>query len=159
MEIINKNVALLSNCEVYTLLKQTKEELASKLAKKKNLKDNASLEINVDKHLSTIVYESLRYLEKTPCVNQNTLAVSEFLKKFDDPNYNFKLTKIEKLQLLNQRPSSAVELQCLIGDSEERFTLEQMDDLLEFIQTNLPINSESIEEADTARHQEVENNH
>ena len=50
MEILNKNVALLSNCEVYTLLKQTKEELANKLAKKKNLKDSSSLEINVDKH-------------------------------------------------------------------------------------------------------------
>jgi hypothetical protein len=157
MEILNKNVALLSNCEVYTLLKQTKEELANKLAKKKNLKDSSSLELNVDKHLSTIVYESLRYLEKTPCALQNTLAVSEFLKKFDDPNNIFKLTKIEKLQLLNQRPSSAVELQCIIGDSEERFTLEQMDDLLEFIHSNLPVNSESIEEADN--HQETENNH
>lgn len=56
MEILNKNVALLSNSEVYALLKQTKDNLAHKLIKKKSLKnpDNVNLEINVDKHLSTV---------------------------------------------------------------------------------------------------------
>ena len=35
MEILNKNVALLSNSEVYALLKQTKDNLAHKLIKKR----------------------------------------------------------------------------------------------------------------------------
>lgn len=78
-----------------------------------------------------LVYESLRYLEKTPCVNQTPYIVTEFLRKCDDPKNNLKLTKIEKLQLLNHRPDTSVELQYLIEDSEERFTLEQMDELLE----------------------------
>ena len=134
MEILNKNAALLSNSEVFSLLKQTKENLAHRLMKKKSIKnpENVNLEINVDKHLSTIVYESLRYLEKTPCVNQSSYIVTEFLRKCDDPKNNFKLTKIEKLLLLNHRPSTSVELQYLIEESEERFTLEQMDELLEY---------------------------
>lgn len=140
MEVLNKNVALLSNSEVYTLLKETKENLTQKLIKKKNLDaNNANLNsLNVDKHLPTIVYESLRYLEKTPCVKQTPKVIEQFLQKLQEKSAEFSLTKIEKLQLINQRPASAVELQCLIEDSEERFTIEQMDELLEFVQANLP---------------------
>ena len=160
MEILNKNVALLSNSEVYALLKQTKENLAHKLMKKKSAKnpDNVNLEINVDKHLSTVVYESLRYLEKTPCVNQSPYIVTEFLRKCEENASNLKLTKVEKLQLLNHRPSTSVELQYLIEDSEERFTLEQMEELLEFVQNNLPslIRTESIEDAEPATSSELD---
>ncbi|CAF0798340.1 unnamed protein product [Brachionus calyciflorus] len=150
MEIVNKNVALLSNSEVYTLLKETKEKSADKIIKKKNLDPNSSnFNTNVDKHLPTIVYESLKYLEKTPCVKQTPEIVANFLAKLDEKNKELNLTKVEKLQLLNQRPLSAVDLQCLIEDSEERFTIEQMDDLLDFVLNNLPDNQESEENLDS----------
>lgn len=143
MEIINKNAALLSNNEVYTLLKQTKADLTQKLIRKKNLDpNNASLNQQVDKHLPTIVYESLRYLETTPCVSQTPQIVKDFVDKLDE----FKLTKVEKLAILNHCPQSAVELQCLIEDSEERFSVEQMDALVELIQNNLSCASSSVDE-------------
>ena len=126
MEIVNKKSAFLSNNEVYTLLKEVKE--------KQDLKIKNNKQQRVDKHLPTIVYESLKYLEKTACVNQSPEVIKEFLAKCEQ----YKLTKIEKLQLLNQRPATAVELQLLIEDSEERFTLEQMDELLEFLNSTLP---------------------
>lgn len=153
MEIVNKNVAFLSNCEVYTLLKQTKEDLAKKLTKKKLEKQNlntadqiqtANLNINVDKHLPTIVYESLRYLERTPCIHQSPEIVNEFLRKCKERENEFKLTKIEKLQIINHRPQTAVELQVLIEDAEERFTVEQIDNLLDFVLTNLPVDNSDI---------------
>jgi hypothetical protein len=153
MEILNKNAAFLSNSEVYALLKQIKQDQAQKLIKKKNLKnqvDAQQLDINIDKHLPTIVYESLRYLEKTPCIHQTSTVVNEFLIKCEERKNEFKLTKIEKLQILNLRPSSAVELQYIIEDSEERFTIEQMDELLEFIQSNLPNESYNISEENTS---------
>ena len=127
MEIVNKKAAFLSNYEVYNLLKEVKEKQDSKT--NKNAKHQ-----KVDKHLPTVVYESLKYLEKTACVNQTPDAIREFLAKCEQ----YKLTKIEKLQLLNQRPATAVELQLLIEDSEERFTIEQMDELLEFLNSTLP---------------------
>jgi hypothetical protein len=145
MEILNKNAALLSNYEVYDLLKKTKEELALKLIKKKKLDSNtANLDnLNLDKHLPTIVYESLQYLEKTtPCASQSPQLISDFLQKLDEKSGEYKLTKIEKLEILNLRPNNAVELQAIIDDSEERFTIEQMDSLLEFIQVNLNNGSE-----------------
>jgi hypothetical protein len=147
MEILNKNVALLSNYEVYDLLKRTKEDQTLKSIKKKKLDPNsANLSAVVDKHLPTIVYESLKYLEKSPCANQTSHIVSDFLTKLEEKKDEFKLTKIEKLQLLNLRPNNAVELQAIIDDSEERFSIEQMDSLLEFVQENLPIESDGQDE-------------
>jgi hypothetical protein len=136
MEIINKNSALLSNFEVYKLLKETKEI--------QDLKYNKSInQQNIDKHLPTVVYESLKYLEKTACINYSKEIIETFLKQSE----KFKLTKVEKLQLLNQRPTTAVELQLLIENSEERFTIEQMDEILDFINNSLPgITKEEEEE-------------
>ena len=127
MKIINKNSALLSNFEVYKLLKETKEI--------QDLKYNKSInQQSIDKHLPTVIYESLKYLEKTACINYSKEIIERFLKESE----KFKLTKVEKLQLLNQRPTTAVELQLLIENSEERFTIEQMDEVLDFINSSLP---------------------
>ena len=127
MEITNKSAALLSNYEVFKLLKETKEVQDLKYK-------NSNKQQNIDKHLPTIVYESLKYLEKTACINYTKEIIEQFLINCG----KHQLTKAEKLQLLNQRPATAVELQLLIENSEERFTLEQMDELLEFINSSLP---------------------
>ncbi len=132
MEILNKNSAFLSNYEVYNLLKETKE--------KQDLKYKNQRNQQTDKHLPTIVYESLKYLEKTSSIQQNKEIIENFVEKC----HQFNLTKTEILQLLNQRPTSAVELQLIVEDSEERFTLGQMDDILEFINNNLPLNNSEI---------------
>jgi hypothetical protein len=143
MEILNKNAALLSNFEVFKLLKETKEIQDLKYNKSNNLQQN------IDKHLPTIIYESLKYLEKTACINHNKEVIERFLKGCE----KYRLTKIEKLQLLNQRPATAVELQLLIENSEERFTLEQMDEILEFINSSLP-GKELVEAAEQEVDQE-----
>ncbi len=149
MEILNKNVSLLSNFELYALLKQTKEEIGAKLIKKKLQKNldhnnsnlNKSLDIDIDRNLPTIIYQSLSYLEKTPAALQSSEVIGEFLAKCEERKKDFNLTQPEIIQIVNLRPSTAPELQVLIQDSEERFTIEQMDELLEFINQNLPSNN------------------
>ena len=68
MEIVNKNCAFLSNYEVYKLLKETKEKQESKSTtnKKQQLKASA------------ILNDSLSYLEKTACVQQNKDIIKDF---------------------------------------------------------------------------------
>uniref|UniRef100_A0A8C9MWN5 DNA-directed RNA polymerase III subunit RPC9 n=1 Tax=Serinus canaria TaxID=9135 RepID=A0A8C9MWN5_SERCA len=94
----DSNAALLSNFEVYQLLTDLKQQ------RKESGKTKQS---SGQQNLNTIMYETLKYISKTPCRYQSPETVREFLIAMKD----HKLTKAEKLQLLNHRPVSAVEIQ------------------------------------------------
>lgn len=113
---------MLSNYEVLTLLSDLQTGKGQK-------KPNSSLT-----HLATVSYETVKYLENTPCAKQSPEIISKFMKAIQPYN----LTKPEKLQLLNQRPSTAVEIQLIVEESEERLTEEQIYELLEVIKDCLP---------------------
>ncbi|KAJ1906398.1 hypothetical protein IWQ60_012093 [Tieghemiomyces parasiticus] len=115
---------LLSNYEVLTLLK---EQEAYRKAQGK-------MESSHVANLSTIQFECLKYLNDSPCSVQSAEAVSSLLTQIK----GFALTKAEKLQILNLRPRSAVELHILIEECEERFEPERLDELLEIIAASLP---------------------
>lgn len=57
--------------------------------------------------LATITYQTIKYLEDTPCKKQTPDAISQFLRAIEP----FKLTKAEKLALLNICPTTPVEIQ------------------------------------------------
>jgi RNA polymerase Rpb4 len=61
--------------------------------------------------------------------------VKEFLFRIND----FKLTKVEKLMILNSRPTSLASLHVLIEEHEDRFSLEEMTALLEHVKDSFPV--------------------
>lgn len=103
MEVLKECSAYLSNYEVLDILQNMKAN------KKQKMKQN---------QLATITYQTIRHLEETPCKGQSPEKIEKFLKAVE----SFKLTRCEKLSLLNLCPKTPLEIQLIVEDSEERLT-------------------------------------
>lgn len=148
MDIVNNNCAMLSNSEVLTLLRDVQQ----KQQENKRLKTLVSK--GDYKNLATIAYETVKFLEDTPANRQSEQNVREFMLKLKE--LNFPLTKAEKLQILNHRPTTLVELQLLIEECEERFSEEALQQLIEIINKTLPATVEEVEEEAVEEDEEEE---
>lgn len=120
MDVINDNVALLSNYEVFSVLREMYL----------HRRPDAGLQ-----QLATVSYETLRYLEMTPCRKQSPDSLAAFARAVA----SFSLTKAERLQLLNHRPTSAVILSLLVEEIDERLTTdEQIEELIDAVKSTIP---------------------
>lgn len=139
MEVKDPRCTFLTNQEVLSVLQQATPSSKSKHMLKHN----------------TILYETVKYLKSTAAASQNEADVKKLMT---DLQKLFKLTPAEILQIVNLRPTSNVELAMIIEECDERFTEEQLLEMLELVLLNLPENDgndpagvDNAEEAE-ARH-------
>jgi hypothetical protein len=69
---------------------------------------------------------------------QNDNSIKTFLALIND----FKLTKVEKLMILNSRPTSLAALHILIEEHEDRFSMDEMETLLNYVGESFPLPQE-----------------
>ncbi|KAJ1665016.1 hypothetical protein IW140_003629 [Coemansia sp. RSA 1813] len=125
MEILDRQEALLTNYEVYTVLKE--EEDRHKTAK-------AMGTAKYPENVTTLKFEALQYLNDSPCVSQSNAQITSIKEQL----LEYDLTKAEILQIINLRPKTPVELHLIIEECGERFTMDDLDELIELILLALP---------------------
>ncbi|XP_050297688.1 DNA-directed RNA polymerase III subunit RPC9 [Anthonomus grandis grandis] len=117
MEVVNANLASLCNHEVMQHLQTIKDS-------KKKQKGQ----------LATITYETLRYLEESPCKDETPESITKCIKALEP----FNLNKNEKLMLVNTPPRTPLEIQLIIEESEERLTEDQVQQILDILAEHFP---------------------
>ncbi|EZA50533.1 hypothetical protein DMN91_010057 [Ooceraea biroi] len=115
---------LLSNYEVLKILQNTKSYKKQKM-----------------NQLATITYQTIKYLEDTPCKKQSEEKIVEYLKAMESK----KLTKAEKLTLLNLCPTTPLEIQLMVEESEERLSEEEVEAVLQIV-TNVREDKQDTEQ-------------
>ncbi|XP_003745914.2 DNA-directed RNA polymerase III subunit RPC9-like [Galendromus occidentalis] len=125
MSVINAMSHLLSNFEVMSILKKSQAE------------------VRACKSLATLSYETLKHLVNSPASKQSEEVVLNFLQEMK--NFPKPLTKAEKLQLLNLRPTNFAEIQVIIENMEERLSEAELEDLLQLVARTIP----SLEEEES----------
>jgi len=69
---------------------------------------------------------------------QTEESITKFLSLIND----FKLTKVEKLMILNSRPRSLAALHILIEEHEDRFSMDEMEILLNYVRDSFLVPQE-----------------
>ncbi|CAE6448411.1 unnamed protein product [Rhizoctonia solani] len=162
MEIVSKNSALLSNYEVLALLRDLESNQLAKarshLAAKKEEEGAASngnpappvagnpTQDEVPQNLRTIEVELISHLKDMyPLMQrQNETAIRNLTRSLS----KFTLTKSEKLQIVNLAPRQLVELYVIVENLEERFTDEELTEILQLVEQSFLIAPTSALEGD-----------
>lgn len=138
MEVKNKQCAQLSNLELKLLVNELKSSNSSQLKSNSNL--------------ATLIYELSQYF------NENeTITSPNLVKLLKDLNTSFpnKLTKNEKLMIVNILPDSLLQLVLIIKDCEERLTEEEIQSLLELINQFVKTPETDVKEEDEGEETET----
>ncbi|KAJ3995176.1 RNA polymerase Rpb4-domain-containing protein [Lentinula boryana] len=157
MEVINSRSALLSNFEVLELLRDLENDhlARTKTAIRVKKEEEASgipsqakhpATIEVTENVRTIQVEAIQYLtaEYQLTSSQTSNGITQLVKDLA----NYKLTKAEKLQIVNLAPTQPVELYVIVEELEDRLG-EAMETVLSTVSASLsaapshPLNASS----------------
>nr|CDS17453.1 DNA directed RNA polymerase III subunit [Echinococcus granulosus] len=121
MDVDFNDVRPLTNFEVYDFVKKRMESRAKVRAQQ------------------TILYTGMKYFnEKSSCTVQTPDAIQSFIASMR----HFNLKKSELLALINNCPTTQVELSVMISDLDTRFTLPQIEEIITAISSAFPKGTE-----------------
>lgn len=145
MEILNSRAALLSNYEVYNLLRElesdhlARSKTALRIKKEEEAAGNSAIKSqllseDVCENLRTIEVEAIQYLsaDYQPTALQSEAGITQLTHSLAA----YELTKAEKLQIVNLAPTEPVELYVVVEELEDRFG-EKMDEILNVVRSSL----------------------
>ncbi|KAF9517307.1 hypothetical protein BS47DRAFT_1390087 [Hydnum rufescens UP504] len=144
MEVLVPRSALLSNFEVLRLLKELEAEqlvhARAALVKKEGEEADPKSVVTalgdiVSENMRTVQFEVIEHLSTPPMLTtrQDEQSVAQLLVQLQV----YELTKIEKLQIVNLLPTHAVELYVVIEEFEERFSMDDMEAMLEIVRNHV----------------------
>ncbi|KAL3688598.1 hypothetical protein R1sor_014907 [Riccia sorocarpa] len=122
---IESNAGLLSNFEVLELLRQ-----------------RGAAKGPLGGSITPSEYKVYEYLVETPAGTQTKEVLQEFVKEVK----SFKLMEAERLQSVNLRPSTAVEVHLIVEDCDERLSSEAVDALIQTVERVIPSPPEKPQE-------------
>ncbi|VDP12603.1 unnamed protein product [Soboliphyme baturini] len=125
MEVVNERRIYLSNYEVLRLLQEKGDQSEDKSSAPHS------------KALSTVVYETVKYLQGTPCIEQTEESIVKTIEQLK----KFNLSKKEILQILNLRPSTPLELQMIITEGDQKLSEDSITEILSVVQESLSVAS------------------
>lgn len=85
-------------------------------------------------NLESITRDVTSYLSKSPTAIQKIENITKAMQDLS----KYELEKIEKLQIINSAPYSLVNLYSIVEECDQRFTEEEIEDILNIIQTHFP---------------------
>ncbi|CCH45831.1 DNA-directed RNA polymerase III subunit [Wickerhamomyces ciferrii] len=96
-------------------------------------------------NLEEVTKQTTFYFENIgPVPQQNIENITQMMKDLS----KFKLEKIEKLQIINSAPQSLVTLYAVIEECDQRFNEQEIEEILQIIQTHFPQQAEDEEEGE-----------
>ncbi|KAA8910035.1 HRDC-like protein [Sphaerosporella brunnea] len=128
MKILNPRVGMLSNHEVLTHITAMKArylEVHQRVGGVNAMKAE---------NLETVMKEVRDYLLASPCANQTDENIQAFMRAVSA----YPLEKGELLQIINERPTTVAELDCIIEEMDARFSDDQGQDILAVVVQHLP---------------------
>jgi hypothetical protein len=136
MEIISANAGLVTNFEALKLLQERREQREKNEGPEKKKKKKKLVSGDPYHHRNWLQDKTLGYLVSTPANYLTQASIEKFVSELK-ANKKIELTQAEVLQIINLRPSTAVEVHAIIDECAERLTDEVVEGLITSINNTL----------------------
>ncbi|PKI85078.1 hypothetical protein MVES_001136 [Malassezia vespertilionis] len=145
MRVVQKRAALLSDFEVYTLLREAEQKQRADSSARRSDRAGDWTEETIPPNVRTVQFETIASLSQQyrPCRTQSVEAIRGFLDTLAEQGFvppdarilrgERGLTKGERLQLVNHAPTSV-----LVEELGERFSDAQIEQILALVRHYFP---------------------